>query len=111
MIVRPVGGVSNMGDGLSNLNKGVISVGALAAVVLVSIAIIQGFSDTGLVDVATADKFKTGMQIFATFVGVVVLAIVGKTVIGLFNGGGDGSPRKRRKTTYAPTRYDDKDDY
>jgi len=33
-----------------------------------------------------ADKFKAGLAIFATFLGVLVLAIVGKLVIGLFKG-------------------------
>ena len=33
---------------------------------------------------ASADKFTVGLSVFATFIGVIVLAIIGKIVIGLF---------------------------
>ena len=32
----------------------------------------------------TADTFKTGLSIFGTFIGVIVLALLGKIVMGLF---------------------------
>lgn len=64
-----------------------IAVVGLSAVVLTGIAVIGGFKDTGLVDNTTADLFVTGLTIFATFLGVIVLAIVGKMIIGLFQSG------------------------
>lgn len=60
---------------------GAMAVGVLAAVTLLSIAIINGYKDTGQVDNSTADNFITGIVVFATFVGVIVLAIVGKAVM------------------------------
>lgn len=60
---------------------GAMAVGVMAAVTLLSIAIITGYKDTGQVDNATADNFITGIAVFATFIGVIVLAIVGKAVM------------------------------
>jgi len=70
---------------LNNMSKAAIAVGSLAAVTLVSIAVVNGFKDTGLIDNTTAEKFVTGLTVFGTFVGVIVLALVGKIVIGLFS--------------------------
>jgi len=75
--------------GLSNMRKDAVAVGSLAAVVLVTLAVIGGFKNTNLIDNATADLFTTGLTIFATFVGVIVLAIVGKMVVSLFKDSGD----------------------
>lgn len=66
------------------MSKGAIAVGTLAAVTLVTLAVITGFKDSGQVTNATADLFITGVTIFATFTGVIVLALVGKIIIGLF---------------------------
>jgi len=76
-----------MADGLNMMSKSAIAVGALAAVTLVSIAVVNGFKDTNLVDNTTADAFITGLTIFGTFTAVIVLALVGKIVIGLFKTG------------------------
>lgn len=74
-----------MGDsGLSGMSKAAIAVGSLAAITLVSIAVVGGFKDTGLVSNATADKFIAGLVIFGTFTGVIVLALVGKIIVNLF---------------------------
>ena len=59
---------------------------SLAAIVLTGLAVIGGFKDTNLITNATADLFITGLGIFATFMGVIVLALVGKVVVGLFRG-------------------------
>lgn len=69
---------------LSSLKTNAILLGALAAIVLTVLAVIQGFKDTDLITNATADLFITGLTIFATFAGVLALAIVGKTIVGLF---------------------------
>lgn len=61
-----------------------ISIGALGVIVLTTVAVISGFKDTELLDNTTADAFETGLAIFATFTSVIVLALVGKIVVGLF---------------------------
>jgi len=68
----------------NTMKTGAIAVGVMAAVVLTTLAVIGGFKDTGLVDNATATTFINGLKIFGTFVGVVVLALVGKVIIGMF---------------------------
>jgi len=61
-----------------------IAVGALAVIVLTTIAVLGGFKVTGLIDNTTADTFITGLTVFATFIGVIVLALVGKIIVGLY---------------------------
>lgn len=72
---------------LSGMTKSAVAVGSLAAVTLLSIAIVTGFKDTGLVDNSTADKFIAGLVVFGTFIGVIALALVGKLVIDIFKQG------------------------
>lgn len=76
-----------MGD-LNGLSGSAIAVLTLAAIVLTALAIVTGFKNTNLVDNTTADAFTTGLAIFGSFVGVLVLGIVGKAIIGLFKKGG-----------------------
>ena len=45
--------------GLETMSKSAIAVGSLAAVTLVSIAVVSGFKDTNLINNDTADKFIT----------------------------------------------------
>lgn len=73
-----------MGD-LKGLSGSAIAVLTLAAIVLTALAIVTGFKNTGLVDNTTANAFVTGLAIFGSFVGVLVLGIVGKAIIGLFS--------------------------
>lgn len=75
-----------MGDekGLRFMGIAAIAVVTLAAIVLTGLAVVQGFKDTGLVDNATAAAFVTALAIFGTFMSVIVLALVGKIIIGLF---------------------------
>lgn len=63
-----------------------VGIGVLAIVTVTVITVLGGFKDTGLVDNTLVDKFINGLAIFGTFVGVIVLAIVGKIIIGLFKG-------------------------
>ena len=74
-----------MGD-ISNMKSYAVAVGSLAVVVMITIAVVLGFKDTQLVDNDTADKFVTGLTIFATFIGVVILALIGKIIVGLYKG-------------------------
>lgn len=73
-----------MGAGIENMKKYAVAVGALAVVVMTTIAVILGFKTTGLVDNTTADGFVTGLTIFATFIGVIILALIGKIIVGLY---------------------------
>jgi len=70
--------------GIGDLKGYAIAVGALAVVDMTTIAVVIGFKGTGLVDNTTADKFVTGLTIFATFVGVIILALIGKIIVGLY---------------------------
>lgn len=74
---------------LSTMQSSAIAVVGLAAVVLTGMAVVNGFKDTSLIDNTTASTFVTGLTIFATFTAVIVLALVGKIIIGLFNSGGN----------------------
>ena len=74
----------NVKSAFSALGIGAVAVVSLAAIVLTGIAVIGGFKDTGLVDNTTADKFIDGLAVFATFVGVIVIALVGIVIIMMF---------------------------
>lgn len=72
------------GANLKLMSASAIAVVGLAAIVLTGLAVIDGFKDTNLVNNTTADAFITGLAIFGTFMAVIVLALVGKIIIGLF---------------------------
>jgi len=72
--------------GIGNLKGYAVAVGALAIIDMTAIAVVLGFKDTGLVDNTVADSFVTGLTIFATFIGVIILALIGKIIVGLFSG-------------------------
>ena len=61
-----------------------IATTALAIIVLTGIAVLTGFKDSGTVVNATADLFIAGLTIFGTFMAVIVLALVGKVIVGMF---------------------------
>ena len=71
-------------SGIDNLKGYAMAVVGLAIVDVMGLAVISGFKDTGLVDNNTADAFSTGLAVFGTFIGVIVLALVGKIIMGLF---------------------------
>ena len=73
-----------MDQELKKLTTAAIAVGSMAAIVLTSLAVVSGYKDTGKVDNTTADLFIAGLAIFGTFIGVIVLALVGKVIYGLF---------------------------
>ncbi len=68
----------------TKMSASAIAVVGLSSVVLMGLAIVDGYKDSGLVDNATADNFIAGLAVFGTFVTVIVLALVGKLIIGLF---------------------------
>ena len=84
---------------VDNLKGYAIAVGALAVIDMISIAVVIGYKDVNIFGTAnctatptanacqindTADAFVTGLTIFATFVGVIILALIGKVIIGLY---------------------------
>ena len=80
---------------LKMMQSGAIAVIGLSAITLTAIAVVTGFKTSGALDVhpndslsgtgnSSADSFITGLTIFATFIGVIILAIVGKIIVGLF---------------------------
>ena len=79
---------------LDELRKGAVAVLTLTLVDLTAIAIVTQFKVSGVLGVgvtgnttnATADKWITGLTLFATFITIIIIAIVGKIVIGLFKG-------------------------
>ena len=78
-----------MGDmqTIRDMSSYAIGIGVLAIVVVTVITVLSGFKDTALVDNDLVNKFINGLAIFGTFIGVIVLAIVGKIIIGLFKDG------------------------
>ena len=74
----------NYSKDMKALGGAAVVVISMATIVITGIAVIGGFKDTGLINNTTADLFITGLGIFGTFVGVLVLAIVGKTIIAMF---------------------------
>ena len=83
-----------MGKSLDEMGTAAVALVALSAITLTGIAVVSGFKDsgiftneTGVTNVsfnATADKFITGLTVFASFSSVIALAIVGKLIVGMF---------------------------
>lgn len=71
---------------LKMLSTAAIGMATLTVVDLMAIAVATQFKNTGLVDNTTADAFISALAIFGTFSAVIVIALVGKIVIGLFQG-------------------------
>jgi len=69
---------------LKKMSSYAIATGALAIVTLTSIAVVQGYEDTGLVDNTTADSFIAGLAIFGTFMAIITLSLVGKIIISIY---------------------------
>jgi len=72
---------------IKSMQGSAIATIGLAVVTVMGIAVLTGFKDSGSISNTTADLFITGLTIFGTFMAVIVLAIVGKIIIGLFKGG------------------------
>lgn len=64
-----------------------IAVVVVAVVVIMGIAVLNGFKATGLVDNTTVALFVTGLVTFGTFIGLIVLALIGKVIIKMFKSG------------------------
>ena len=59
----------------------------LGAIVLTGDAVIGGFVDSGQVNTTVANNFRIALNIFAVFASIIVLALVGKVIVGIFRGG------------------------
>jgi len=91
--------------GIENMKGYAVAVGALAIITLVTIAIVVGFGTQGVFGVTVNDtycgygtnsssadcqllslsnSFISGLTIFATFMGVVILALIGKIIVSLY---------------------------
>lgn len=71
-------------SGLKLMQVAGVATVALAVIVLTGIAVITGFKNSGTVANATADLFIAGLAIFGTFMAVIVLALIGKVIVGFF---------------------------
>ena len=60
-----------------------IAVVGLAVIVIMGIAILTQFKSSGLVSNETVDSFITGLAIFGTFIGILILGVITKVVINL----------------------------
>ena len=74
----------NMSDQLKVLSAAAIAVVVIATTVVLGIAILTAFKNTGLVDNTTVDLFITGLGVFGTFIGVIVIGVIGFVLIRLF---------------------------
>ena len=74
-----------MSSEIKKLAAYAIATVTVAATTVLGIAILEGFkgSATGI-DNDTVDLFITGLTVFGTFMSIITLSLVGKTVIGLF---------------------------
>jgi len=86
--------------GIGSLKSYAVAIGGLAVVVLLSIAVVTGFKDSGTLGNCSnssateystglcneADLFITGLTVFATFVGVIILALMGKVIVSMYKG-------------------------
>ena len=72
---------------LEDMQSSAIAVLGLSAITLTALAVVAGYKTSGALSSTgndSADKFIAGLAIFGTFMAVIVLAIVGKIIIGLF---------------------------
>jgi len=79
-----------MGSEVKQLVPAAIAVVALAIAVVTGIIVLIGYKGTGLGNTASnssIDQFVIGLTIFGAFVGVLVLAIIGKMIISMFKKG------------------------
>ena len=59
----------------------------VAIIVVIGIAVLNQFKTTALVSNTTIDLFTAGLTLVGTFMQIIVLGIIGKTLIGMFKGG------------------------
>ena len=75
-------------SGVGKLKGYIIAFGSFAIIDLMVAAVLTGFKNTNTVDNDTADLLIAALLVFATFAGIVALALMGKIVIGLFTNKG-----------------------
>ena len=61
-----------------------VGMGSLSAIVLTSLAVVNGFKDTNRIDNSTADLFIAAIAIIGSFAAVIVLAFMGKIIYKMF---------------------------
>jgi hypothetical protein len=75
------------GSDIKMLGNYAVAVVVLAVIVVLGIAILGAFKATGLITNTTVDLFITGLVTFGTFIGLIVLAAIGKIIIKMFRHG------------------------
>lgn len=75
--------------GMEKLKSYAIVITSLAVVVLTGIAVINEYEQNENIDNTTAEDFVSGLTIFGGFIGVLVIAVIGKMIIGLWTTGGN----------------------
>ena len=78
-------------DELRKMGAAAAAAVALAVVDLVGIAVVTQMKNNSLIDNTTADLFIDGLVIFGSFMGLIVIVLVGKVVLGLLGVGGLGN--------------------
>ena len=73
--------------GLKVMGVAAAALGGLAIITMVSVAVVQGFGNSGQADNDTANLFVTGLTVFATFASLIALSLVGKIIYSLWKGG------------------------
>ncbi len=76
----------NMQNQLRTLVGSAAAVVAIAVSVIIGIAILTAFKTTALVDNTTVDLFIAGLVIFGSFIGVIVIGVIGKILLTMFKG-------------------------
>ena len=76
-----------MSSEMKKLGAAVLVIVGVAVTSVMGIAVLEGFKDTGQVDNTTADRFIAGVALVGSFISIIMLALIGKIVIGMFKGG------------------------
>jgi len=76
--------MADMSGQISLLVGSALAVVSIATTVIIGIAILTAFKTTNLVANATVDTFIAGLAIFGSFIGVLVIGVIGKTLLTMF---------------------------
>lgn len=65
---------------------GIASLGLVTTAIIsvMGIAVLQGIEDTGKISNTSSDAWIAGIGVAASFVGILMLAIIGKAVMKIF---------------------------
>lgn len=72
------------GEGLGGLKGAFLALVGIGIVMLMGIAVVTGFKETGKVSNDTADDIITAITVGSGFLAVVILALFGKAIMKMF---------------------------